>query len=63
MKKVVIALMFFAINISVYSQDTIRKVNEIGIGFTSLTSFSLRYQWGKDNFVYRMSDKIKMYIR
>lgn len=55
MKKVVIALMFLAINISVYSQDTIHKVNEIGIGFATLTSYSLRYQWGKDNFVYRIT--------
>ncbi len=55
MKKALIALMFLTINISVYSQDTIHKVNEIGIGFTTLTSFSLRYQWGKDNFVYRIT--------
>jgi len=55
MKKVIIALIFLAINISVYSQDTIHKVNEIGIGFASTSSFSLRYQWGIDQMVYRIS--------
>jgi hypothetical protein len=55
MKKFAIVLIFLAANIKVYSQDTIHRVNEIGIGFTSLTSFSLRYQWGKDNFVYRIT--------
>src|ERR1017187_3339927 len=28
---------------------------EVGIGFSSSTSFSLRYQWGTDQMMYRLT--------
>jgi hypothetical protein len=55
MRKIVIALVFLTANLAVYSQDTTLRVNEFGVGFSSLTNFSLRYQWGTDNTLFRIT--------
>ncbi len=51
----------FPLAVSIFSLSAIKaqeipeSVREIGIGFSSSTSFSLRYQWGTDQLVYRLS--------
>lgn len=49
-----LGLVNFAHNIA-NSQEMETKVHEVGIGFNSTSSFSLRYQWGTDQMVYRIS--------
>lgn len=40
---------------SIKAQEMPEPVREIGIGFSSSTSFSLRYQWGTDQTVWRLT--------
>ena len=49
-----IVLLFIGV-VSSYAQDSIKKTyyHEVGIGFTSTTSFNLHYQYGTDNLIYR----------
>jgi len=55
MKKIAITLMFVTIGIAAYSQDVAPRVNEFGVGFASTSSYSLRYEWGTDNMLFRIT--------
>ena len=58
MKKVMIALMFLIINISVYSQENQYRPNEIGFVFSNLNSFGLRYKCGNDTTMFRLTSLV-----
>lgn len=53
--KVIIALMFLAISASVYSEENVSNFNEIGLVFSNLNSFGLRYKFGNDNIMFRVT--------
>ena len=55
MRHIVIAVMFLTINISVYSQEKLNRPNEIGLVFSNLNSFGLRYKCGNDTTMFRMT--------
>lgn len=55
MRHVLIAVMFLTINISVYSQEKLNRPNEIGLVFSNLNSFGLRYKCGNDTTMFRMT--------
>ena len=55
MRHIVIAVMFLTINISVYSQEQLNRPNEIGLVFSNLNSFGLRYKCGNDTTMFRMT--------
>lgn len=68
-KVLAIGLCLFAINCSAQNaskpdtllkKDTLPKVKvkELGIGFTSLTAYSLQYRWGTDNVLFSISGSI-----
>src|ERR1035438_5147669 len=58
MRQVVIAVMFLTINISVYSQEKLNRPNEIGLVFSNLNSFGLRYKCGNDTTMFRITSLV-----
>lgn len=60
MKIIAVAFLLFILNISVFSQDSISnsKNHEIGVVFSNLNSFGLRYKYGNENLKIRVTSLV-----
>lgn len=55
MKKIELFAFFILImSLTLYSQDS-QNINELGISFTSTTSYGIKYKFGTNDFLYRIS--------
>ena len=58
MIKIFITFIFLVLGISVFSQDTPSNFNEAGLVFSNLNSFGIRYKYGNDNIMFRITSLV-----
>jgi len=58
MKKNIIVCMLLGISIAALSQETQSNFHEIGLVFSNLNSFGLRYKYGNDNCMLRITSLV-----
>jgi hypothetical protein len=54
MKKMLLVSVLASLSVIIYSQDTL-KVHELGLSFSSTSSFGIKYRFGHDDILYRLS--------
>jgi len=58
MRKSAITLLLLSISTSIFSEESLPNSNEIGLVFSNLNSFGIRYKYGNNNTVFRLTSLI-----
>ncbi len=57
-KQLYIGVCFTFLFCTIHAQNSPKKVNELGLGFTSINNYSLQYRWGNETRMFRITGSV-----